>query len=39
MWEDKGPSFTKQTREQYEAAGKNEMENDQFNREVILQKQ
>ena len=34
MWEDKGPSFTKMTREQYNTAGSKELENVQFYQEI-----
>ena len=34
MWEDKGPSFTKMTKEQYIMAGVNELENVQFYQEI-----
>ena len=35
MWEDKGPSFVKMTREQYEKAGNKELENAKFYEEVL----
>ena len=34
MWEDKGPSFTKMTRGQYNLAGVSELENIQFYQEI-----
>ena len=34
MWEDKGPSFTKMTRDQYLEAGKKETENGEFYLEI-----
>ena len=30
MWEDKGPSFTKMTTQQYISSGENELENGDF---------
>ena len=34
MWEDKGPSFTKMTRDQYLEAGRKELQNGDFYQEV-----
>ena len=35
MWEDKGPSFVKMTKEQYIQAGENELKNENFYVEIM----